>query len=213
MKNINKFKAVLFDMDGVIVDSMPYHFISWFEALKKYGITVSPFDIYEKEGEKSSSCVKRFFKRDGIKCDEEKVREVLNLRNKIYKKYFKFFIFPDIEPALKKLKTQNIKTAIVTGSSKQKVIDMLPKKIIKMFDTIVSSDMVKRGKPHPDSYLQAAKQLNLKPSECMVIENAPHGIKAAKAAKMFCVAITTGLPAEYLSKADIILPRINKIFK
>ena len=47
-KKLNKYKAVLFDMDGVIVDSMPYHFISWFETLKKYNVTVSPFDIYEK---------------------------------------------------------------------------------------------------------------------------------------------------------------------
>lgn len=209
--NIKKFEAVLFDMDGVIVDSMPYHFISWFEALKKYKVTVTPLDIYEKEGEKSDSCVRRFFQRDGIKFDEKKVQDVLNLRNKIYKKYFKVFLFEDIEPVLKNLKKQNIKTAIVTGSSKQKVMAMLPKKIIKMFDVIISADMVKRGKPHPDSYLTAAKELNLNPGQCLVIENAPNGIKAAKAAKMFCVAVTTSLPKQYLSRADLIVSRIGKV--
>ena len=210
---MKKYKAVLFDMDGVIVDSMPYHFISWFEALKKYKVTVTPFDIYEKEGEKSDSCVRRFFKRDGIDFDENKVQSVLNLRNKIYKKYFKVFLFDDIEPVLKKLKLQNIKTAIVTGSSKQKVMSMLPKKIINLFDGIVSSDMVKRGKPHPDSYLMAAKALNLKPSDCLVIENAPNGIKAAKAAKMFCVAVTTSLPKIYLQQADVVVKKVSDFFK
>ena len=209
---MTKYKAVLFDMDGVIVDSMPYHFISWFEALKKYKVTVTPFDIYEKEGEKSDSCVRRFFKRDGISFNEKKVQDVLNLRNKIYKKYFKVFLFDGIEDILKKLKKQNIKTAIVTGSSKQKVLSMLPKKIINLFDVIISADMIKRGKPHPDSYLTAAKELNLKPCECLVIENAPNGIKAAKAAKMFCVAVTTSLPKQYLSQADKIVSSIRKIF-
>ncbi len=209
---MKKYNGVLFDMDGVIVDSMPYHFISWFEALKKYKVTVSPFDIYEKEGEKSASCVRRFFKRDGIKFNEKKVQDVLNLRNKIYKKYFKVFLFDDIEVVLKKLKLQKIKTAIVTGSSKQKVLSMLPKKIIKLFDVIISADMVKRGKPYPDSYIMAAKELHLKPGECLVIENAPNGIKAAKAAKMFCVAVTTSLPKEYLRQADVVVKKIADFF-
>ena len=93
IKNLKKYKAVLFDMDGVIVDSMPYHFISWFETLKEYNITVLPFDIYEKEGEKCEECVKRFFKRDKIKCDAKIIAEVLKLRDKLYKKYFKVYLF------------------------------------------------------------------------------------------------------------------------
>ena len=96
IKNLKKYKAVLFDMDGVIVDSMPYHFISWFETLKKYNVTVSPFDIYEKEGEKCEVCVERFFKRDKIQCDNKVIAEVLKLRDKLYKKYFKFNLFSDI---------------------------------------------------------------------------------------------------------------------
>ena len=72
--------------------------------------------------------------------------------------------------------------------------------------------MIKRGKPYPDSYLTAAKQLEVKPKECVVIENAPYGIKAAKAAKMFCVAVTTSLPKQYLKQADIICKKISEIF-
>ena len=212
IKNINKYKAVLFDMDGVIVDSMPYHFISWFETLKKYNVTVSPFDIYEKEGEKCETCVERFFKRDNIKYDDKIITEVLKLRDKLYKKYFKVYLFSDIEHVLDRLKEKGFLIAIVTGSNRDKVKSMLPKKIISKFDVIIAADMIKRGKPSPDSYLTAAKQLKVKPSQCIVIENAPNGIKAAKAAKMFCVAVTTSLPKQYLKQANIICKKISDVF-
>lgn len=210
--NLKKYKAVLFDMDGVIVDSMPYHFISWFETLKKYKVTVSPFDIYEKEGEKCEVCVQRFFKRDNIKCNDKIVKEVLKIRDRIYKKYFKVHLFSDIEQTLNNLKKQGLLLAIVTGSVKEKVVSMLPKKIISKFDVIVSADMIKKGKPHPDSYLTAAKQLKVLPKECIVIENAPYGIKAAKSAKMFCVAVTTSLPEQYLKQANVVCKKVSEIF-
>ena len=211
IKNLNKYKAVLFDMDGVIVDSMPYHFISWFETLKKYNVTVSPFDIYENEGEKCEICVKRFFKRDNIKCDDKIIEQVLKLRDKLYKKYFKVHLFPDIEQVLNRLKKQGFLLAIVTGSNRDKVKSMLPKKIVSKFDVIIAADMIKRGKPYPDSYLAAAKQLNVIPDECIVMENAPYGIKAAKAAKMFCVAVTTSLPKQYLKQADFICKKVSDL--
>lgn len=212
IKNLKKYKAVLFDMDGVIIDSMPYHFISWFETLKEYNITISPFDIYEKEGEKCEVCVKRFFKRDKIKCDAKIIAEVLKLRDKLYKKYFKVHLFANIEQLLIKLKNKGFLLAIVTGSTRQKVVSMLPKKILSKFNVIVSADMIKKGKPYPDSYLTAAKKLRVKPTECIVVENAPYGIKAAKSAKMFCIAVTTSLPKQYLKKADIICKKISEVF-
>ena len=212
IKNLKKYKAVLFDMDGVIIDSMPYHFISWFETLKEYNITISPFDIYEKEGEKCEVCVKRFFKRDKIKCDAKIIAEVLKLRDKLYKKYFKVHLFANIEQLLIKLKNKGFLLAIVTGSTRQKVVSMLPKKILSKFNVIVSADMIKKGKPHPDSYLTTAKKLRVKPTECIVVENAPYGIKAAKSAKMFCIAVTTSLPKQYLKKADIICKKISEVF-
>ena len=212
VKNLKKYKAVLFDMDGVIVDSMPYHFISWFETLKEYNITISPFDIYEKEGEKCETCVERFFKRDKIKCDAKIIAEVLKLRDKLYKKYFKVHLFSNIEQILIKLKNKGFLLAIVTGSTRQKVVSMLPKKILSKFNVIVSADIIKKGKPHPDSYLTAAKKLRVKPTECIVVENAPYGIRAAKSAKMFCIAVTTSLPKQYLKQADITCNKVSEVF-
>ena len=60
---MKKFKAILFDMDGILIDSMPYHFISWFEVMRQYNIRITPFEIYQKEGEKSELCVEYFLLR------------------------------------------------------------------------------------------------------------------------------------------------------
>jgi len=89
---MQKFKAVLFDMDGILVDSMPYHFISWFETMRKYNIRVTPFEIYGKEGEKSELCVEYFFKKAKRKITKEKIKKITrerakkltNIKNRIY---------------------------------------------------------------------------------------------------------------------------------
>ncbi len=88
---------------------------------------------------------------------------------------------------------------------------ILPKKIYKLFDVIVAGNNVKKGKPHPEPYLKAAKLLNLKIDECVVVENAPYGIESAKCAGMYCIAISTSLPREFLTRADVVIDDIGKI--
>lgn len=200
-------------MDGVLVDSMPYHFISWFEALNQYGIRVTPFDIYQKEGEKCDTCIKYFFKREGLPLKASLIDKILKLRDNLFRKYFKLLLFKEVTAVIEKLKKQNILLAIVTGSTRNKVVSILPKKLIKSFDVIIAADSLTRGKPYPDPYLMAAEKLKLKPSQCLVIENAPYGITAAKAAKMYCIAVTTSLPKQYLKKADRIYNKLSDIFK
>lgn len=210
---MKKFKAVLFDMDGILIDSMPYHFISWFEVMRQHNIRITPFEIYEKEGEKSETCVEYFFKRDNQKITKKLVSKITKQRTEIFNRYLKPYIFDGIEEILLKLKKEGYKIAIVTGSRKADAVRMLPKEIFNLFDAIVSGDIVKSGKPHPEPYLTASKLLNVKPSQCMVVENAPCGIKSAKSAKMYCVAITTSLPKQYLKQADKIYDDIKEIFK
>ena len=204
MKINRKFKAVLFDMDGILVDSMPYHFISWFEVLRKYGVRVTPMDIFEMEGAKWDKVIKFAFKREGKNLDNAVILKIQSERNILLKKYFKRYNFSEIPAILKTLKAKGFLTAIVTGSSSIEAKKMLPKEIRVYFDALVAGDMVKRSKPYPDPYLLAAKKLKVKPSECFAVENAPYGIKSAKAAKMYCTAISTSLPKIYLHEADII---------
>ncbi len=210
---MKKFKAVLFDMDGILVDSMPYHFISWFETMRKYNIRVTPFEIYGKEGEKSELCVEYFFKKAKRKITKEKIKKITRERAEKFNEYFKPYIFAGVEEIIRGLKKQGYKTAVVTGSAKADAVKILPAKIYNLFDAIISSDIVKKGKPHPEPYLTASALLNVSPSQCMVVENAPYGVKSAKSAKMYCVAVTTSLPEQYLKQADKICTDIKEVFK
>lgn len=206
-------KAIIFDMDGVIVDSMPYHFISWYEALRPWGVRVSCFDVYSKEGEDWRKTLKDFLKRESINPSEKILEKIFSLRQRIFKKYFKRTIFKGVDKFLVCLKKKGYLLGLVTGTPKKEIEKILPKKIKSLFDCIVAGDKVKRGKPHPEPYLRAAESLKVNPKECVVIENGPLGIRSAKRAGMFCIALNTSLPEDYLKEADIILDELEDIIK
>jgi len=206
-----KPKAIIFDMDGVLVDSMPYHFLAWYEALRPYGIRVSCFDVYSKEGERWDKTLKDLFKDSGIKLSPGIMKEIFIKRQKIFKKYFCRSIFKGAQESLNCFKAEGYLLGLVTGTPIQEVNKILPSKILSMFEVIVAGNQVKRGKPHPEPYLKASRLLSLAPSQCLVVENAPLGIESAKRAGMFCIAVTTSLPAAYLKKADMVVEKLSDI--
>lgn len=203
--------AVIFDMDGVIIDSMPYHFIAWYEALRKVGVQVRCIDIYLKEGEKWEVTLQKLLKKEGISPERVDIRRIFEYRRKIFRKYFKRFIFNGVEEFIASLKNDGYRLALVTGTNKREMQRILPCHLQQQFEVIVTGDQVSRGKPYPDPYLRAAELLEVQPKDCLVIENAPYGVQAAKSAGMRCVAITTSLPKEYLKKADKIVDRLTDI--
>jgi beta-phosphoglucomutase len=206
-----KPQAVIFDMDGVIVDSMPYHFIAWYEALRPEGLRVSCFDVYTKEGEKWDKTLKALLKAAGINPTRQKLRQVFLRRQKLFRKYFKRFIFSGAEDFLGCLKTKGYRLGLVTGTPREELNHILPARIKCLFEKLVTGDCVKRGKPHPEPYLTAARMLGMSPAQCVVIENAPLGIASAKKAGMYCIALTTSLPPTYLKKADRIVNSFSEI--
>mgnify|MGYP001614900358 FL=1 len=198
-------------MDGVIIDSMPYHFLAWYEALRAYGVRVSCFDVYTKEGENWEKTLKDLLIRAGIEPKASLLKEIFIKRQKIFKSYFKRFIFKGAYDFLFCLKDKGYTLGLVTGSPSEEVGKILPLQILSLFDALVAGNQVKKGKPHPEPYLKCAKLLGLTPSRCLVIENAPFGIESAKKAGMFCVALTTSLPKAYLKKADIVADNLSDI--
>ena len=204
-------KAVIFDMDGVIVDSMPYHFMAWYETMRPLGVRVSCFEVYSKEGERWEKSLKYFLRRAGITPNRKMMDKIFVRRQKVFKRDFKRFIFKGAKEFLVCLKSRGYLLGLVTGTPVEGVKEVLPKNILNLFDCVVGGDSVKKGKPHPEPYLKAARLLKVGPSECVVVENAPFGIESAKRAKMFCVAITTGLPRQYLKKADMVVDKLEEI--
>jgi beta-phosphoglucomutase len=204
-------QAILFDMDGVIVDSMPYHYLAWYESLRPLGIRVSVFEVYLREGERWDKSLKDFLAHAGMHPSSRMLAKIFKLRQKIFRYYFKRRIFEGAEEFLRCLKNKGYILGLVTGTPMVEVKKILPSKLKGLFSVLVTGEMVKFGKPHPAPYLKAAELLGLKPRECLVVENAPLGIRSAKAAGMFCVAITTSLPKSYLKQADIIVDRLEEI--
>jgi len=209
--DLNLPKAIIFDMDGVIIDSMPYHFLAWYEALRPLGVRVSCFDVYSKEGENWKKTLKEFLKRADIEPTQKTLEGIFKRRKKIFKKNFKRFIFKDAKELVACLKKKGYLLGLVTGTPSREVKRILPKDIYRLFGCIIAGDSVKRGKPHPEPYLEAAKVMRVKPSECVVIENAPFGVESAKKAGMFCIAVTTGLTRKYLKGADVVVDELADI--
>jgi len=204
-------RAIIFDMDGVIVDSMPYHFIAWYEALRPWGIRVSCFEVYAQEGERWETTLRGLLKRERIKPTQKVLNAIFSLRQKIFKRYFKRCIFPGAYELLVDLRKQGFMLGLVTGSPLHEVQRILPVNLRRLFTAVVAGNQIKKGKPHPEPYLNAARLLGLGPGSCLVIENAPFGIISAKKAGMSCIAVSTSLPKEYLADADIVVSQLSQI--
>ena len=114
---------------------------------------------------------------------------------------------------LKNLKAKNVPMAVVTGGNKKRVEATIAEYLDGYFNAFVTIDDVSQGKPHPEPFLKGAEKLNLKPEECIVVENAPLGIKAACAAGTTVIAVKTTLTDEYLSQADYILDDFKTVEK
>jgi len=212
MKEINFLpRAIIFDMDGVIVDSMPYHFLAWYEALRPWGVSVKCFDVYQREGERWDKTLKDLLKEAKIRPTKEVLNKIFALRQRIFKKYFKRYIFKGVDRFLFCLKQKGYSLGLVTGTPAREIKAILPKKIRLLFDCVVAGDSVVLGKPNPAPYLRALKLLRLKPDQCLVVENAPLGIRSAKAAGIFCLALNTSLPSEYLKEADLVVEKLEDI--
>jgi len=203
--------GIIFDMDGVIVDSMPYHFLAWYEALRPLGVRVSCFDVFSREGERWEKSLRDFLKRARIKPTNTLLKKIFTYRQKIFRNYFKRILFQGVEDFLVCLKEKGYLLGLVTGTPKVEIEDILPRRIQKLFHCLVAGDQVRLGKPSPQPYLKALKLLGLSSRECVVVENAPLGIKSAKRAGVFCIALATSLPDEYLKAADVVVDKLEDI--
>ena len=201
----NNFKAVIFDMDGVITDTMPYHFLAWQTVFASQGIKVSHEDIYKREGQKGINSVQEIFNEKGVNFNIIIAKTLLKEKENIFKKIFKRRFIRGSRSFIKHLSRKSYRLALVTGTSRHEAIELLPKDLWNFFEVTVCGCDVQNGKPHPEPYLKALKKLKLKSSEAIVIENAPFGVASAKAAGLKCIAIETSLPKKYLKQADIVV--------
>lgn len=199
-----KIKAVIFDMDGVITDTMPYHFRAWRSVFARRGLKLSKFAVYRREGQKGTESIQEIFSEYGRDITVFEAKSIIAEKEALFKRIVKQRYVPGARSLLKKLYKLSVRLALVTGTARHEVEHMLPSDILSMFSVVVTGTDVNNGKPHPEPYLKALHNLEIDPRQSIVIENAPYGIKSAKAAGLTCCAITTSLPKKYLIEADII---------
>jgi beta-phosphoglucomutase len=213
--DVKKYRAVLFDLDGVIADTMSLHYEAFRQAFAKYGVQVTPLEIYELEGMPSREVGKALVKRKGAHLTDEQVLKAVEDKREIYRSLAAkdAKTFPGVHETLKMLKKSGIKLALVTGSNLKTVTEVLKKIGVEgAFDSVVSGDDTPRGKPYPDPYLKGMERLGIPPANCVVVENAPLGLASAKAANVgYVIGVTTTLPAEYLKGADDIMPSFTDL--
>ena len=195
-------KAVLWDMDGVIADSNSFHFAAWQETFAKRGINFTKEDFTKLFGTRNDFIIRKVL---GKGLPEKDIEPIVQEKEASFRQKAKSNIkpLPGVMKLLNTIKKGNFKLALVSSAPKEN-IDLLSSelKLEEYFNSIVSGCEVPQSKPNPQIYLLAAERLGTQPENCIVIEDSPPGVKAAKAAGMRCLAVANTHSKEELKGAD-----------
>ena len=202
-----ELKGVIFDLDGVIVDTVPMHYSAWKRLFSEVGIKFD-FTIYKKY-------VDGIPRIEGLKnmmpeADEKRMKDLAERKQGYYLKELDKNppeIFEDARYLIKELKSHRIKMAIASSSKNCRHI--LKKTGLKNMDVIVDGNDFKKGKPDPEIFLKTADRMGLRPEECLVIEDAILGVKAAKAAGMRCIYIMRKEDKKRSKESDWVLNNLS----
>ena len=209
-------KVVLFDMDGVLYDSMPNHGVAWQRAMKEFGIHFTLEDSYATEGARGVDTIRKYAKTQlGKELSEEEAQQMYDVKAHYFHEMPEAKVFDGVIDLMQKIKASGLKIGIVTGSAQLPLIE----RVTRDFGDFVSKDQittaydVKRGKPNPDPYLMGLKKAgNYLPEEGIVVENAPLGVHAGSAAGCYTVAINSDPLADSVvlnEGANILFPTIR----
>ena len=213
-------KAVLFDMDGVIYDSMSNHSVSWHESMKDFGLDMPYEGAYVYEGMRGVETIKTLARAQwNRELTDDEAQEMYAHKAKLFAEQCLLTpaqIMPGIKSLMEQIKADGLKICVVTGSAQHALLD----KLLIDFDGLLSEELivtafdVKHGKPNPEPYLKGMEKCGLQPWESIVVENAPLGTRAAVAAQCFTIAVNTGpLPDERLKRegANLIFPTMQSL--
>ena len=209
-------KAVLFDMDGVLYDSMPHHAIAWQESMKRFGIDMTEADAYATEGARGIDTIRQIATRQGKEVSLEEAQRMYDEKSRIFHEMPDAPIFEGVFDMMEKIKRAGMTVNVVTGSGQRPLIRRLLNDFGRYLDEshITTAYDVKRGKPYPDPYLMGLQKAgNLKPFEGIVVENAPLGVRSGVSAGIFTVAINSGpLPDKALldEGADVLYDKMTQ---
>lgn len=204
------FRAALIDMDGVLYDSMKLHTLAWQQMMQSLGVECGRDEFYLYEGMTGHATINLLFRRTfGREVSAEEARDLYKIKSDIFHKIGPADPMPGADRMLRALERAGLRRVLVTGSGQASLLDSINADYPGAFlpgDRVTAHD-VSHGKPHPEPYLKGMEIAGVGPEDALVIENAPLGVRAGKAAGAFTVAVTTGpIPREEFERegADLI---------
>lgn len=204
-------KAVVFDLDGVLIDSESLKTFAYDRALKKLFGKGIPSGKDRQPGESEKFNARLLMEMIEVQGDiEELIQEKRTVYDEIAEKEIK--LCAGVQNFLKATQQRKLSMVVATASNRKSTDRILEKlDLAKYFNFVLTGDDVKEHKPDPEVYFKAVQELGMKKDECLVIEDSPAGITAAKAAGLKCVAITHTFPKEELKQADLIVDSFKEI--
>jgi beta-phosphoglucomutase len=201
-------KAVLWDLDGVLVDSAPFHFQAWRELLASLGRELSEADFRRTFGLRNDAILSELVGD----LPPAEVERLAARKEELFRRAALGNIvpLPGALALLRLLREQGFELALVSSTPHGNIDLILGSLGVEAaFDVIVGEEDVRQGKPDPEGFLLAAKRLRVPPGECVVIEDAPVGVEAAKRGGMLCVGVSRDRPRDALAEADLVVESLE----
>ncbi len=201
-------KGILFDMDGVLLDSMRWHVRAWQDAFEEMGFPSFEEDLfYRHEGAVEPENAVEIFRCEGVKMTSSLFSTVFRRQKEIFKACYSHEVRPytEVPSLLEMLAEKGWQMGVVTSTHRDLLSEICPEGVLDFMSVVVTGDEVSRRKPFPDPYLKGIAGLGIQNRDAIVVENAPAGIKAAKNARAVCLALATTLEPEFLEGADMVL--------
>ncbi len=189
--DFSRYQGFIFDLDGTLIDSMPFHIRAWQQVANEHGFAITPDFIYERGGFSSRNIIRDMAKEGN---DVGSVEDFVARKVQLYREHIQEVpLFPEVFQILKEAHERGAKTAIGSGTQRKNVVDILAIHHIEhMVDVIVSADDVTEHKPRPETFLQAMRLMGVTPEQTLVVEDGKPGIQAASAAHADCLIVDRG---------------------
>lgn len=212
-------KAYFFDMDGVLFDSMPHHAVAWEEVMKEHDLPFTAYDCYLNEGRTGESVIREaMWKARNRDATPDEIKQIYteksNRFNLLAQQAGGTVVIDGVAEVLRYVQSTGSQIWVVTGSGMRSLLDNLNNALPPVFqrDRMITAFDVTHGKPDPEPYLKAWERSGLPKEQCFVIENAPLGIRAGKAAGLTVYAVNTGiLTREDLAQADQVFDSMTEL--
>lgn len=197
------YRGVLFDMDGVLLDTMGAHAEAWVAAGRQLGLEIDEREVYLREGEKGEVSARDFIKQAGLMLTKKRVATLLETKERFFAELARTpRPFPMAEEALRACRDKGLKIGLVTGTSRGEWEKIFPPQLGAYLDASVCGNEIMRGKPNPEPFLTAGRLLGLQARFCLAVENAPYGIQSARTAGCRVIGVRSYLSDEDLGATD-----------